>query len=130
AFIRRFVSLSEAQARALALWVVHTHAVDVADTTPYLAINSPAKRSGKTRLLEILRLIVAFAWMTGRVTAAALVRKIDKEHPTLLLDESDAAFKGDREYAEALRGVLNSGHERGGRASLCVGQGANIEVKD
>ena len=130
AIIRRFVSLSEAQARALALWVVHTHVADAADTTPYLAINSPAKRSGKTRLLEILRLIVANAWMTGRVTAAALVRKIDKEHPTLLLDESDAAFKGDREYAEALRGVLNCGHERGGKASLCVGQGANIEVKD
>jgi hypothetical protein len=130
AFIRRFVYLTVAQAMVLVLWVVHTHAIDAADTTPYQAITSPTKRSGKTRLLEILRLIAAIAWMTGRVTAAALVRKVDKEHPTLLLDESDAAFQSDKEYAEALRGVLNCGHERGGRVSLCVGKGANIDVKD
>jgi hypothetical protein len=59
-----------------------------------------------------------------------LVRKISAEQPTLLLDESDAAFAGDREYAEALRGVLNSGHSRDGAVSLCVGQGANITFKD
>jgi hypothetical protein len=57
-------------------------------------------------------------------------RKIDAERPTLLLDESDAAFKGDREYAEALRGVLNSGHRRGGKTTVCVGQGAEIGFKD
>jgi hypothetical protein len=129
-FIRRFVSLSESQACAEALWVVHTYATDAADATPYLAITSPVKRSGKTRQLEVLKTIVAVPWMTGRVTAAALVRKIHAEHPTLLLDESDAAFKADKEYAEALRGVLNSGHERSGTASLCVGQGANIKVRD
>jgi hypothetical protein len=50
--------------------------------------------------------------------------------PTLLLDESDAAFSGEKEYAEALRGVLNTGHRRGGKASCCVGQGAAIGFKD
>jgi len=38
--------------------------------------------------------------------------------PTLLLDESDAAFARDKEYSEALRAVLNSGHSRGGVASM------------
>jgi hypothetical protein len=80
--------------------------------------------------LEALALVVARPWLTGKTTAAALIRKIDKAAPTLLLDESDAAFKGDREYAETLRGVLNTGHRRGGVASLCVGQGAAIEVRD
>ena len=37
---------------------------------------------------------------------------------------------GEKEYAEALRGVLNTGHRRGGKASCCVGQGANITYKD
>jgi hypothetical protein len=50
--------------------------------------------------------------------------------PTLLLDESDAAFKGDKEYAEALRGLLNSGYRRGGKTTVCVGQGANINTRD
>ena len=86
--------------------------------------------SGKTRLLEVLELIVAKPWYTARVTAAVLVRKIDSAMPTLLLDETDAAFKGEPEYAEALRGILNSGHRRGAVASLCVGKGAVIETKD
>ena len=68
----------------------------------------------KTLLLEILSLLVANPWLTGSASRAVLVRKIDAEQPTLLLDESDAAFARDREYAEALRGVLNSGHSRDG----------------
>src|SRR5829696_6076977 len=129
-FIRRYVALSEDQAILSSLWIVHTHAFDAADTTPYLNIKSAEKRSGKTRLLEVLSLLAAGSWLTGRVTAAVLVRKVAAETPTLLLDESDAAFKGDREYAETLRGVLNAGFRRGGVVSLCIGQGANLTYKD
>jgi len=106
--IRRYVFLSEHQARIVATWVVHTHTFDAADSTPYLAITSAEKQSGKTRLLEVFLTLVANPWFTGRVTAAVLTRKIDVERPTLLLDESDAAFNGEKEYAEALRGVLNT----------------------
>jgi hypothetical protein len=130
AFVRRFVVLSEEQADAVALWVLHTHALPAADTTPYLAITSAEKRSGKTLLLEVLELLVARPWLTGRTTAAALVRKVDKVKPTLLLDESDAAFNGDKEYGETLRGVLNTGYKRGGAATVCVGAGADITFRD
>jgi hypothetical protein len=130
ALLRRFVVMSGAQARVVALWTVHTHIIGAAEATPYLAVTSAEKRSGKTRLLEVLELLVARPWFTGRTTAAVLPRKIDAESPTLLLDESDAAFGGDKEYAEALRQVLNTGHRRGGRATVCVGQGANISFKD
>ncbi|MBA2691486.1 MAG: DUF3631 domain-containing protein [Rubrobacter sp.] len=129
-FIRRFVALSDQQARISALWIVHTHAFDSADTTPYLNIKSAEKRSGKTRLLEVLALLTANPWLTGRVTSAVLVRKVAAERPTLLLDESDAAFGADKEYAETLRGVLNAGFRRGGVASLCVGQGTGITYED
>jgi hypothetical protein len=129
-FVRRFVVLSVEELVAVALWVVHTHAIDAAEATPYLNITSAEKRSGKTRLLEVLELLVARPWRTGRTTAAALVRKIDGDRSTLLLDESDAAFKGDREYGEALRGILNDGHRRGGCATLCVGKGADIKTRD
>jgi Protein of unknown function (DUF3631) len=130
AFIRRFVALSHVQAVMVALWVVHTHAIDAADCTPYLHIRSAEKRSGKTRLLEVLAPLVARPWFTGRVSAAVLVRKTANEQPSLLLDESDAAFKGDKEYAEALRGILNAGFRRGGVTSLYVGQGANQGYRD
>src|SRR5260370_39230646 len=87
-FIRRFVVLSSEQLVAIALWVLHTHAIAATEATPYLNITSAEKRSGKTRLLEVLELLVLNPWRTGRTTAAALVRKIDGEESTLLLDES------------------------------------------
>ena len=73
---------------------------------------------------------MANPWLTSRVSAAVLVRKVADERPTLLLDESDAAFAGAEEYSEALRGILNSGHRRSGKISLCVRQGQNINYKD
>jgi len=114
----------------VALWIVHTHVFAAADCTPYIAVTSAEKQSGKTLLLEVSELLVANPWMTGRASAAVLIRKIDAQQPTLLLDESDTAFSGEKEYAEALRGVLNTGYRRSGKASCCVGQGAAIGFKD
>ncbi len=129
-FIKRFVTLSQAQADVCAIWTIHTHAIGAADFTPYLSPNSPVKRSGKTRLLEVERLIVSKPWFTGRVTASALVRKTHHEHPTLLLDESDAAFQGDKDYSEALRGILNTGFERDGSYSMSVQSGNDWKPQD
>jgi hypothetical protein len=130
AFIRRYVHLSDQQARIVAVWVCHTHGISAATATPYLCINSATKQAGKTRLLEVFELLVNKPWLTGRVTAACLIRKVDQIRPTLLLDESDAAFNGEKEYAEALRGILNTGFQSGGVASCCIGQGASITFKD
>jgi hypothetical protein len=129
-FVRRFVVATQAEIVLIALWVLHTHMIDAARSTPYLSITSAEKESGKSRLLEVMELLVHKPWMTGRVTAACLTRKIDAVRPTLLLDESDAAFAGAEEYAEALRGVLNTGYRWNGVASCCVGQGANIGFHD
>lgn len=128
AFVRRFLVVSESQARLVALWIVHTHIFSVFNYTPYLEITSAEKQCGKTRLLEILNLLVANPWMTGKVTTAVLYRKIEADHPTLLLDESDAAFNGDEEYAQLLRGVLNTGFQKDGKASCCVG--SDLSLRD
>ena len=129
-FILTYVVLTKHQATIVTLWVAHTHVIAAADCTPYLQVTSATKRAGKTRLLEVLESVVARPWLTGRTSAAVLVRKTDTERPTLLLDESDAAFAGEKDYAEALRGILNTGYRASGRASLCVGQGANLSYKD
>ena len=131
ALVRRYVVLSLEESAAVTLWCVHTHAVEALGVTPYLAVTSAEKGSGKTQLLEVLELLVARPWLTGSVSAATLARKIDVERPTLLLDESDAAFKGDRDYAETLRGVLNSGFKVSGSYSRCVGaSGTSLKVHD
>jgi hypothetical protein len=125
AFLRRYVVLSPEQLITVAAWVVHTHTFGAAETTPYLNVSSATKQAGKTRLLEVLELLVADPWFTGRATAAVLARRIDAESPSLLLDESDAAFKVESEYTEALRSILNSGYRRSGRSSVCVAGGAS-----
>jgi len=130
AFVREYVVVSEHQLVALGLWVLHTHAFGAAQTTPYIAITSAEPGSGKTRLLETLSPIVRAPWMAARISAAALVRKVDKDATTLLFDELDATFKGEKEKAEATRAILNSGYNTEGRATVCVGQGANIETRD
>ena len=130
AFLRRYVVLTDHQQRALALWIAHTYAIEAADCTPYILIQSAEKRSGKTLLLEVLSLLVARSWLTGRVTAAVLVRKISRLGPTLLLDETDATFNGNKEFSKTLRGVLNSGYRRGGVYSICVYEGGDWVDQD
>jgi hypothetical protein len=130
AFIHRYVRLTDEQTTLVAVWAAMTHALEAFDYVAYLHITSPLPECGKSRLLEVLESLVTKPWMTGRVTAAVLMRRVDHEHPTLLLDESDAAFSGDEQYAEALRGLLNAGFHREGKASCCVGQGANLTYKD
>lgn len=112
-FVRRFVVLDETQANAIALWTAHTHAADAADTTPYLVVSSAEKRSGKTRLLEVLELLVQEPLPTANISDAALFRAIAELSPTLLLDEVDAIFGGKARDREDLRGLLNAGYRRG-----------------
>lgn len=114
AFLRRYVVMTETQADAVALWTAHTHAVAASETTPYLAVTSAVKRSGKTRLREVLGLLVHEPLSASNISDAAIFRAIDKLSPTLLLDEADAVFKA-REREE-LRGLLNAGYRRGALA--------------
>jgi hypothetical protein len=113
-FVRRFVVLNDAQADAVALWIAHTHVIEAFGCTPYLAITSGEKRSGKTRLLEVLELVVREPLQTANISDAALFRVVGQKSPTLLLDEVDAIFKS-REREE-LRGLLNAGYRRGAEA--------------
>jgi hypothetical protein len=115
AFLRRFVVFpNNAQVAAIALWIVHTHAFDAAEVTPYLAITSAEKRSGKTRTLDVLELPAAEPWRTINPTGANLFRSIAADRPTLLLDEVDAMFGSSAQTRqEATRAVLNEGYKRG-----------------
>jgi hypothetical protein len=120
AFYRKYVVLGAEQADVLALWTAHTHALPAAEATPYIQITSPEKSSGKTRTLEVAEKLAHRAWLTGRMSPAALVRKVASDRPALLFDEVDAAFKSGEEFAEAVRGILNTGYRSSGRVSLCV----------
>ena len=131
AVLDRYVRLpSRSAALAIALWSLHTWALDGAHATPYLVIQSPTKRSGKTRLQETLELIVRDPWMIAAASESAMFRKIAEKRPTLILDEVDAIFAGKAENAESLRGILNAGNRPRAVVSRVVGEGANLKSQD
>lgn len=129
-FISRFVAFSNPhQLRAIVLWVFHTYVMKAAETTPYLHINSPEARSGKTRLLETVERLVFCPWRVASPTEAVLFRKIEILEPTLLFDEIDTIFKDKNNY-EGIRAILNVGYQRGTTVPRCVGEGKKITIKE
>jgi hypothetical protein len=125
----RFVIFAnDHQRHAVALWIAHTWLFDRLDLTPRLAILSPLKRCGKTRVLTLVRLLSRRGLATVSMSAAYFYRRVEASHPTLVVDEADAIFgrngRGD-ELEAPLRGLLNAGYERGATAGRVVGEGAN-----
>jgi hypothetical protein len=126
-FISRYVSLTESQAVVVSLWVVHTHITYLAQATPYLAVTSKRKRSGKTRLLETVELLVSEPLRTANITEAALFRALAESTKTLLLDEVDTVF-GEGKSRELLRAILNASYRRG--SPVIRTQGKGVEAFD
>ena len=112
---RYIVFPSDAAAAAVALWVTATHGVTAFDYATRLVVKSPEKRCGKTRLLEVIRLLSRNPMLTANVSEAALFRSIGDDPPTLIIDEMDTKFgtRINAEKHEALRGLLNAGFQRG-----------------
>ncbi len=104
--IRRYVILEDYQATAITLWVFLTYVFDAFPILPLLAIVSPTKRCGKTRLLEVIEAFVRKGRFVSNVTSATIYRLIEQEHPTFLMDEKDTYG------SEELVGILNGGHTR------------------
>jgi Domain of unknown function (DUF3854)/Protein of unknown function (DUF3631) len=113
-FLGRYLILPSEHTRlALALFVMHTWALAAAFATPYIIVVSPEKRSGKTRVLEVLEALCRNGRMSASITAAALYQTISANRPTLLIDEADAIFSSRSERSEDLRGALNAGNRPG-----------------
>lgn len=115
---------------AVTLWAAHTWAIDVAPSTPRLALLSPEPGSGKTRTEELLELVARNARHVSNMTPAVLYRTVEAENPTLLVDEVDAIFgpRADKSH-EDLRALVNAGHRRGATVGRMVGDGAAMEAK-
>jgi hypothetical protein len=108
ALLREYLVLPEHTAEAIALWTLSTYTLDASDVAPILAVCSPEKRCGKSRLLTLLLYLCRRPLPASNVTGPVVFRVIEKWSPTLLIDEADSFIDGD----EALRGVINSGHTR------------------
>lgn len=114
AAIGKYVVLPGEEAlTAVTLWVAATHIQAALQHAPRLAVISPTKGCGKSRVLDVLYETVHDPMMTVNTSPAVIFRTIGKIPPTLLVDEADTIFgpkaSGD---SEILRGLLNAGHQR------------------
>jgi hypothetical protein len=100
---------------AIALWIAHAWLIERFDVSPILAITSAEMRSGKTRLLDCLEVLVPTPFRVVIPSEAVVYTVLSQRpRPTLLLDEADAIF-GPRtaDRYEGVRAVLNSGNRTG-----------------
>jgi hypothetical protein len=114
--VKRFVVMpSEEALTAVTLWVAATHLQRAWQHAPRLAVVGPAKRCGKSRLLDVVTETVHAPLITVNASPAAIFRSItDHDPPTFLVDEADTLFGTTKaaERNEDLRGLLNAGHQR------------------
>jgi Protein of unknown function (DUF3631)/Bifunctional DNA primase/polymerase, N-terminal/Primase C terminal 1 (PriCT-1) len=130
AHLSRFVHFgAAAHAEAVALWVAHTHVpLERLEQSPILAVTSAVKQSGKTKLLDVLEFLVRDPWRITRPSESVLFRKIDRDHPTVLLDEVDTIFNDKSGTTEGIRSVFNSGNRRGSKVPRNVPQGKTFAL--
>jgi hypothetical protein len=114
ALCRYVVLPSPEAADAVTLWIAASHAQPAWEHAPRLAVVSPLKRCGKSRLLGVVAETCWAPLITVNATIAAVVRSIGQDPPTLLVDEADTLWgsKKQADNNEDLRGLLNAGHQR------------------
>ena len=115
----------------IALWIMGTHIFETFDSFAYLVITSNTKRSGKTRLSEIISFAASSPMNFSAMTPSTLFRVINPDPykmyseeepfvpPTIVFDEAEALSS---EAAGTMRSVLNAGYRKGQSVPRTVGQ--------
>ena len=104
----RFLVLPNDADVAITLWIMFSWVHNAFDYSPILNVWSPTKRCGKTRLLKVIRRLVPKPLSTSNITPSAIFRSVERDEPTLLIDEADTFLSA----SEEITGVINSGYER------------------
>jgi hypothetical protein len=108
--VHRHVSCNDHTAVAVALWIVFTWCIKYAKYAPIFYITAPEMRCGKTELLEFIgELCMNPEAATGH-TPATLFHIMNKNQPTVLMDEADEFLNKDGQ----LVAMINKGYQRKG----------------
>lgn len=115
--VRRYILCDKEFADTAALWAAMTWVIDAFQIAPLAIVSAPEKRCGKSEFRRLMAKFVYRPLEADGMSASVLFRGFDLWRPTLLVDEFDTFVKED----EALRGIFNAGHQRGGCIWRCVG---------
>ena len=107
--ISKYIVMRPEAVTATVLWTMTAWAHEGATHSPILAAISVEPDSGKSTLLGVLRFLVPKPFVSVEPTGPSVYRTIDREHPTLIIDEADDLF-----YRKSdLRAIVNAGWSRG-----------------
>ena len=127
ALLERYASLPEGGAVAVALWALYTWTFRAFAVAPNLMITAPERESGKTRVTELLSWVVPRAKPVSDASAAAIIRGIERDGPTLLFDEAQHFLN--RRPDDPIRGILLAGFsKRFATVERCEGDGHEVRV--
>ena len=117
---RHYVSLPDGGVEAAALWALYTWAFEAFGVCPNLMVTAPERESGKTRVTELLSWMVRRPKILSDASAAAIIRGIARDKPTLLFDEAQHFLR--RRPDDPIRGILLASFaERQANVERCVG---------
>src|SRR5947207_8350943 len=80
-----FVVLPKWAAEILALWILHTFAFALRETSTYIGIESPHKQCGKTTLMTVLSELVNRPVAVSNISPPAFYHAIAELSPTLFI---------------------------------------------
>ena len=125
-YISAHAILPKGASAAITLWCLASYNINCFRILPRLAITSPEKRCGKSTVLDLIEAFSHKALITSNMTSATIFRLIDKEQPTLIIDEADTFVANG---SSEMTGIINSGHaESRANIARCVGDGNDVKV--
>ncbi len=127
-YFSRRAHLPGGGAVTLALWAMLTHCIAPFSTAPYLCLESALPDCGKSTVLDLLEGVCARAEQCSGLTRAVLVRTIEANHPTVLLDQGE--WLRDKKDETGIMGVLLAGYRRGKPYRCVEGESRELATFD
>jgi hypothetical protein len=107
--VRKYIVMRPEPVVAAALWTTMSWIHEIATHSPILAAISVEPDSGKSTLIGVLRFLVPRPFVSVEPTGPSVYRTVDRDHPTLIIDEADDLFH----RRSDLRAIINASWSRG-----------------
>jgi uncharacterized protein DUF3631/bifunctional DNA primase/polymerase-like protein len=131
AYLGRYMRMTEEELVVVALFVVLSYCFSLFEITCYLRVFSATKRCGKSRLLDVLEMLVHAPLPSGGMSEAALFRSLDAKPRTVLFDEIGKVLgEAQRDKNSDLARVFLNGYTVGKPVQRVVGIGTEQQVRD
>lgn len=118
-YINEYVGFADNYSLPIALWVLATYTFPSFDAFPYMVITADTKRSGKTRLAEIISFCCSNPRFFTAMTPSTMFNIIEAEHPVVIFDEAETLSS---ESQGVMSQVLNAGYRKGSKVPRMVGK--------